>query len=105
MLMGSADDLPEAPTEKTVFVEDMPVEDQAALAAARNPGGLTNLGNTCYLNSTLQVNQPTKAKLIVRSNPNLKHSYSDLRHSYSKLNARTLTINAGTLSLNARTQT
>lgn len=55
MLMGSADALPEAPAEKMVFAEDMPAVDLAALTASRNPGGLTNLGNTCYLNSTLQV--------------------------------------------------
>jgi len=55
MLMGSAEAVPEAPAEKTIFVEDMPAVDVAALTASKNPGGLTNLGNTCYLNSSLQV--------------------------------------------------
>lgn len=53
MLMGSAEKAPEAPKEATVFAEDMPAVDVAALATD-NPGGLSNLGNTCYLNSSLQ---------------------------------------------------
>jgi len=53
MLMGSADKVPEPPPVATVFAEDMPAVDVAAMQT-NNPGGLTNLGNTCYLNSTLQ---------------------------------------------------
>lgn len=53
LLMGSKEeDIPSAPQTKTKFVEDM---DESELSTAMDiPAGLTNLGNTCYLNATVQ---------------------------------------------------
>jgi len=68
---GEGSNVLERPKEKMRFVEDM-TEAEAAKAEGATPAGLQNLGNTCYLNSTLQT---------LRSVPELQEEL--LRYSVS----------------------
>ncbi|KAF8064043.1 hypothetical protein FPV67DRAFT_199304 [Lyophyllum atratum] len=93
MIIGAAGELPKPPTKPTVFLEDM---DDAELAEAlAKPVGLRNLGNTCYMNASVQALRAIPELQIALSTPSLQSATplpAALRDLYSTMSRTTDSI-------------
>ncbi|CAF0845461.1 unnamed protein product [Didymodactylos carnosus] len=83
LLMGSADAVPELPAETPKFLEDM--TEQQIARAMQFTGGLKNLGNTCYMNATLQC---------LKSVPELRDSIKQFHMSSQQRDGTQMITNA-----------
>ncbi|KAF4612078.1 hypothetical protein D9613_003868 [Agrocybe pediades] len=87
-VIGTAGELPKAPPKPIVFLEDM--DDSELAEALAKPVGLTNLGNTCYMNATVQALRAIPELQIALNAPSLQSTtplpgaLRDLYHNMSR---------------------
>ncbi|XP_002069296.3 ubiquitin carboxyl-terminal hydrolase 14 isoform X1 [Drosophila willistoni] len=83
LLLGSKEEVPEVPITPIKFIEDM--SESEAATAMQFPAGLTNLGNTCYMNATVQC---------LRAVPELCAALSNFSHDERDSNSTAFSISS-----------
>lgn len=88
MVIGAAGELPKPPEKPIVFLEDM---DESEIAEALSlPVGLKNLGNTCYMNATVQAMRAIpELQTALSTSPHLDVLPRALRDLYSNMSRTT----------------
>ncbi|KAJ8592221.1 cysteine proteinase [Rhizopogon salebrosus TDB-379] len=88
MVIGAAGDLPKPPEKPIVFLEDM---DESQIAEALSlPVGLKNLGNTCYMNATVQAMRAIpELQTALSTSPHLDILPRALRDLYTNMSRTT----------------
>ncbi|KAI0830316.1 cysteine proteinase [Trametes gibbosa] len=83
MVIGAAGELPKPPSTPVQFLEDM---DETSLAEALSmPVGLVNMGNTCYMNATLQAMRAIPELQIALQNSSSAGLPIALRNLYTNM--------------------